>query len=371
MRVLHLISSGGMYGAEAVILTLSHRLRAMGHESVIAVFANSSRQLYDCAVAEGLPAVLVPCAGQVSPGTVRAIRELVREHSIDVLHAHGYKADLYAWAALLRGEKRPNLPLVSTCHTWYDNNLSLRVYGMLDRRVLRSFAGVVAVSAEVEQQLLKSGVAATRIRRIRNGIDLAPFTSAAEARGTTQRKPLCVGLVGRLAPEKGVDIFVNAVAAVGAAVPEVRFLVVGEGPERANLQADADRLGLADRLTFSGHQSAMADVYAGIDLLVSASRQEGLPMALLEGMASGLPVVGTAVGEVPTLVLPGETGILVPPGDVDALAAAMKEIVRNDELRLRLGAGARALVEREFSANRMTYEYCEVYQAALAPQGGA
>ncbi len=111
----------------------------------------------------------------------------------------------------------------------------------------------------------------------------------------------------------------------------------------------------------------MAPVYAGLDVMVSASRQEGLPVALLEGMASGLPVVGTTAGEVPTVVQQGETGLLVPPGDADALAGAMLEVLRDNWLRVRLGKNARSLVEREFSGSRMAEEYREVYREALAP----
>ncbi|WP_419805754.1 glycosyltransferase family 4 protein [Terriglobus sp.] len=366
MKVLHLISSGGMYGAEAVILNLSHALRAAGDESSIAVFANSSRQIYDRAVEEGLPAVLVPCSGQLSRATVKAIREVVRDQRIDLLHAHGYKADLYAWAALGRGGR---VPLVSTCHTWYDNDLALRVYGVLDRWVLRGFARVVAVSAEVERQLLGSGVKAGRVRRIQNGIAVGPFTEAAAGRCRAPAAPLRVGLVGRLAPEKGVDIFLDAVAIVAKALPDSEFVVLGEGPQRASLEAQIARLGLAERVALVGHQDSMAAVYARLDLMVSASRQEGLPVALLEGMASGLPVVGTTVGEVPTVVRPRETGLLVTPGDAAALAGAMLEILRDHGLRLRLGQNARALVERDFSADRMTAEYREVYCEALAAAG--
>ena len=367
MRVLHLISSGGMYGAEAVILNLSHALRSSGDESAIAVFANSSRQLYERAVAEGLPAVLVPCAGQLSHETVRAIRQIAREQQIDLLHAHGYKADLYAWAALGRGPgRRLGVPLVSTCHTWYDNDLALRVYGVLDRLVLRRFDRVVAVSAEVKRQLLESGVDASRVRRIRNGVDLRPFAAAAESRAGEPKRALRVGLVGRLAPEKGVDIFVEAAAIVAKALPDVRFVVVGEGPERANLEAQIARLALGDRITLLGHQGAMTEMYAALDLMVSASRQEGLPVALLEGMASGLPVVGTTVGEVPEVVRPGETGLLVRPDDAEALAGAMLQILRDDRQRIALGRSAHAMVKQEFSADRMVAEYREIYRAALA-----
>ncbi len=360
MTVLHLISSGGMYGAEAVILALSHALNKAGDHSVIASFSNASQQLHQRALAEQLDSLLLPCQGQFSPATLRAIRDTVSHH--DVVHAHGYKADLYAWAAL----RNSRIPLVSTCHTWYDNDRAVRLYGALDRRVLRTFARTVAVSADVEQRLLQGGVPASRIRRIRNGIDLQPFKAIAQERSSARAPRLTVGLVGRLAPEKGVDLFLQSAATVAARLPDVRFVVVGEGPERPQLEQQIQTLGLQERLQLLGHQTYMPPVYAGIDLLVSASRQEGLPIALLEGMASGLPVVATAVGEVPTLVLPGNTGLLVPSQDVPALAAATTELLLDPVQRLSMGRNARTLVQEQFSVSRMATEYTDVYRQAVA-----
>lgn len=371
MRVLHLISSGGMYGAEAVILNLSHALQQAGDVCVIASFRNASSQLHERALAEHVPAVLVDCEGQLSASAVKSIRAAVTQHRIQLVHAHGYKADLYAWAAL-RGT---GVALVSTCHTWYDNDLALRVYGALDRWVLRRYARVVAVSAEVEERLLHSGVKAGRVRRIRNGVDPVPFAAAAvtrsrraEGQGALEGR-LTAGLVGRLSQEKGVDVFVEAAGQVHRQLPHARFCIAGEGPERTRLQEQIESLGLGSCVQLLGRQEDMVAAYAGMDLLVSASRQEGLPIALLEGMASGLPLVATAVGEVPTLVVPGETGLLVAPMDAAALADAMVHVLSQQDLRRSMGCNARALVEREFSVSRMAAEYRQVYGEALSENG--
>ncbi len=349
-----------MYGAEAVILNLSHVLEREGDRSVIASFANASQQMHERAQAEGLTSVLVPCSGQVSVPTVHAIRELVSKYGIDVVHAHGYKADVYCWAALRGGQ----VPMVSTCHTWYDNDLAVRVYGAVDRWVLRQFARVVAVSAEVEQRLLTSGVRADRVRRIRNGIDPAVFSDVANGRAGAHRTSLRVGLVGRLSREKGVDVFIEAAAEVLQTLPDIEFVVVGEGPDRPQLEEQIRKLRIESRLRLLGHQEAMLPVYAGLDLMVSASRQEGLPVALLEGTASGLPLVATTAGEIPTLVVPGETGLLVTPGDAHALAAAMLRLLSSETERLAFGRNARARIVQEFSADRMSADYREVYQQA-------
>lgn len=363
MRILHVISSGGMYGAEAVILNLARVLGRGPHTSTLGVFANAQSpnlQLHEVAVREGIESVLIPCSGQIDRTVPAAIRNLAQSTGADVVHAHGYKADIYAWLAL-RGM---GTPLVSTCHTWYDNDLAVRVYGAVDRFVLRGYAAVIAVSKEVEQKLLDAGVRSNRVHVVRNGIDLAPFDDAASSQRSASA-PFTIGLVGRLAPEKGVDIFLRAAKLVLAEQPAVRFVVIGDGPDREQLQALIAELGLASNAALLGRQDGMSQVYASLDVMVSASRQEGMPIALLEGMASRRPVVATVVGEVPSLIRDGETGLLVQPNDPDALAQAMLRLVEDSGLRGRLGESARTLVEEEFSAGRMATEYLRIYEAAV------
>jgi glycosyltransferase involved in cell wall biosynthesis len=363
MKVLHIISSGGMYGAEAVILNMSRMLIEDGHSSAIGVFSNSSNpnvQLYERATSDGLESHLIPCRGQLDRSAVAAIRELALRSRANIVHAHGFKADLYAYLAL----RETRVPLVSTCHTWYDNDLLVTLYGKLDRFVLRNFARVVAVSDEVKNILLTSGVRADRIRMVRNGIDLRPFRGVVPSlRGDGPE--LLVGLVGRLAWEKGVDVFLAAAARVLREFPGVRFVVVGEGPDREKLDRTVDELKFGENVKMLGRRDDMPAVYASLDIMVSSSRQEGLPMAILEGMASGLPLVASAVGEVPMVVVDGVTGLLVPPDDVERLAAAILELLRDEAKRKRFGAAARKLVEDDYSAERMTADYLRVYNEAI------
>jgi glycosyltransferase involved in cell wall biosynthesis len=366
MKVLHIISSGGMYGAEAVILNLSRALEQGPHRSLLAAFANSANpnlQLHKAAQQQGIESHVIACQGQVDRSTIHTLRELVTRTGADVVHAHGFKADIYACLAL-RGR---GIPLVSTCHTWYDTNPLVTFYGKLDRLVLRSYARVVAVSEEVRQRLLKAGVRDQRIRKIRNGIDLHPFTrpiSSPDA--AVQPNPeLIVGLVGRLAWEKGVDVLLAAAAQVIPQIPAAQFVIVGEGPDQDALQRSIDELGLGNKVTLAGRRDDMPAVYASFDVMVSSSRQEGLPMAILEGMASGLPLIATAVGDVPTVVRDGATGLLVPSEDVEQLAAAILELLRDPAKRAQLGAAARQLIRDEYSAERMTAEYLRVYEEAL------
>lgn len=380
MNILHLISSGGMYGAEAVILNLSRVLDGINHgrdhHSILGVFVNSSApnlQLQAAAARAGIEVHLIHCRGQLDLAVPATLRALVTHVSADVVHAHGYKADVYA-AFALRGRHRR--PLVSTCHTWYDNDVAVRFYGAVDRWVLRGFDGVVAVSSEVQGRLLSAGVKPEKIGIIRNGVDLRPFLVAGQIRQKGHEgshgviTPLHFLLIGRLAPEKGVDLFLRAVAhllqAEPAATAGVRFTVIGEGPDRPALEALRRELGLEDRVALPGHCEDMPGCYAAADVLVSASRLEGLPVAMLEAMASALPVVATAVGEVPQLIKEALTGLLILPGDPASLAAAMLRLLQDDALRESIGAAGQRLIAAEYSAERMAGEYLSLYRSAAA-----
>ena len=356
-----------MYGAEAVILNMSRSLREGGHQSVLGVFANSDNpnaQLHERALEEGIESHLIPCSGQVDLRVMERIRELVKRTRADVVHSHGYKADIYVYSAL----RRTDTPYISTCHTWYDNSLLVTLYAMADRFVLRRFAGVVAVSNEVKQQLLKSRVGESKIYLINNGIDLRPFDTAApmlrnDGPGTT--RPI-VGLVGRLSIEKGVDLFLQAAAVVLSAIPEAIFWVIGDGPDRAQLELMIDTLDIRESAFLLGRRDDMASVYASLDVMVSASRKEGLPIAILEGMASRRAVIATSVGEVPTIIKHDHTGILVPAEDANAIYEAIIALLEDRASRDRLGTAARRSVEENFSAERMTADYLRVYKT-VAP----
>ncbi|MHB8301714.1 MAG: glycosyltransferase family 4 protein [Acidobacteriaceae bacterium] len=366
MKVLHMISSGGMYGAEAVILNLSRTLNEASHCSTLGVFSNSSHpnvQLHASAAKEGIESHLVPCKGQMDRTVTAKIRELAAQTQADVVHAHGYKADVYAYLAL-RGS---DMPLVSTCHNWIDDSQLVYCYGVVDRMVLRKYAAAVAVSEDVKRRLLRAGVKAGNIHIVRNGIDLGPYEHAPPTLRedfASEDAPI-VGLIGRLSKEKGVDIFLRAAARVLIEFPGTKFVVVGDGPDRAELESLIDELKIRNSIAMLGRRDDMPSVYASLDVMVSSSRKEGLPMSILEGMASRRPLVATAVGEVPTVVQDGRTGLLIPAENVAALATAIAELLRNSALRERLGISARELVEAEFSAARMAADYLNVYRTAV------
>jgi len=370
VTTLQLISSEGYYGAESMLLALARTLPGLGCDSMIGVFSDArspSGELEKRAAQFGFPVETVPCAGRWDWKTVGRVRELVEAHGVDVLHTHGYKADVYGYAAAWPDR----VALVATCHNWPSRLPSMRAYAAIDRLALRHFDRVATASGAVAETLRRWMVPAHKLKTIPNGVDLEPFRQAAPS----LRQELgagsgrLVGFVGRLVPDKGGALLLSAAQAVLDVFPDVRFVFAGEGAARAEWEALAVRLGIASQVVFAGRRDDMPAVYASLDIVVLPSFQEAMPMCLLEALAAARPVVATAVGAIPKVVVPGLTGLLCEPGDAQALSMSLLRLLRVPELGRRLGNHGRAHVTRHFAAEVVAESYMALYREALHEHG--
>ena len=362
MTILQLISSEGMYGAENMLPSLSAALVRRGHRIVVAVFEDRRSPHVEVAVAaeaQGFETHRIPCSGRWDTQAVRAIRTLIDESGFQIVHTHGYKADLYGFAAA-RGR---HIALVSTCHNWPDQRLLMQAYAALDRFILRKFAAVTTPSTRVARILTKSGVDREKVKVILNGVDVARFAGAEPAlrKELGRSNDRLIGCVARLVPGKGGHILLQAARRVLLTHPSVTFVFVGSGPAREAWETLAMNLGIADRVVFTGERGDMPQVYSSLDALVLPSFDEAMPMCVLEALSAGVPVIATEVGEVPDLIQPNETGILVAPGDVDALAGSLLWMLDHPGRAAEMGARGRAMVQRSFSSDSMARNYESVY----------
>lgn len=366
MKILQLISSGGFYGAESVLVNLSVELQRIGHRCLIGIFENSktrNTEVGERAEALGLRVLRIPCRGQMDWAALRRIRGVIEQEGIELVHAHGYKADFYA----LLARRGTGVPVAATCHNWLGRTLATRAYGALDRYLLRFFDGIAAVSSSVADQLFEAGVR-REIRLIPNGVAPVPSENPSDLPNEfRQADRIVVGSVGRLSAEKGTAFLIEAAAKICSELPNVQFVQVGDGPLRSQLEARVRELGIEQQFVFTGERRDMPRVYRSFDVFVLASLNEGMPMALLEAMAAGLPVVATRVGAVPELLGSPEVGCLVEPGDFNALADGMREFLVNKSRREELGARARKRVEEQFSAGAMARKYEDLYKQLLQP----
>jgi len=295
---------------------------------------------------------------------------LLRSGRVDVLHAHKIGSNL--WAAIF--SYLAHVPVVIAHeHTWSFEGRLLR--RLADRELIaRRVDAFLAVSDSDRQKMIEiEGIPAEKIRFVPNGIpDRAPGGDGSRVRaelGLAADAPV-VGTVCSLRPQKAVDVALAAVARLTADHPQLRFLVVGDGPERSRLEREADRLGAPALFLGRRSHEEIPDLLATMDVVVSSSSFEGTPLAVLEWMAAAKPIVATAVGGIPSIIDDGEQGVLVPPADPAALAAALSRLLGDAGERRRLGDAARRRQQAEFRLQRtidiLQDLYETLYEAAAA-----
>ena len=363
MKVLHLISSGGYYGAESMLLNLIAAQRRAGVDATLLAFDNlgqSHLEVVTQAIQRGLPAETIRCRGRFDRTVTRSIAQTVRDRGISILHSHGYKSNFYACLAA----RRAGVRFVSTCHLWTRASIAVRLFEMLDAYILRRAHRVAGVSEEIVSALHNAGIPATRTALVLNGIDTAIQAQAEPSLRSelaVQGGPL-VGTVARLEEQKGLTYYIEAAFRVLVDCPTATFIIVGEGSLRPHLTQLIRSYGLERKVLLLGERTNMREVYASIDLFVLASIDEGLPMVLLEALRESLPIVATRVGAVPRLIHDRETGLLVEPGDAAGLGHAILNCLREPSRAREFGRKGHALVCSQFSADAMAESYLEIYR---------
>src|SRR4051794_11952122 len=293
----------------------------------------------------------------------RQLRPLPRRLGASVIHVHGQRANYFVWLMRrLFPTTWGRTPLVATVHGWVRDNAIRRVVTRLEWSTLRDCDHVITVSELQRQTLLDMGFDPARVSVVRPGVldrgsgvgGWGPETRPAgdhdprpeaRARWGIPEDAFVVSAIGRLSTEKRFDLYLEVCAALAKHLPNATFMLVGGGKQEANLRALAAGLGLGDRLIFTGLTREMSSVYAATDLVMITSDTEGVPHVLLEAMAQGIPVVSTAVGGIPELICSGESGLLVEPGDRQALVDAVLRIHANPDLAARLASGGKAVAD--------------------------
>lgn len=361
--MLHIFSGDLWAGAERMIWTL---LRQLSKRQDLEVFALSLN--------EGELAVALRKSGietLVFRESERTFFDLVREtgaafhgREIDVIHAHRNKENLLAWCILKRVGGQS---LVTTLHghseavgRWGLARLRRHVLERVDEELLRhSFSSVVAVSDNIRQMLVREkGFRAAQISVIHNGIDLPPWSQARRQ----SVGPFRIGSVGRFVPVKDFPLLIATGKLLVETGEDVRLMLLGEGPEKDELQDLVKREGLDAVVSFADPCADPTEFYRSLDLYLNTSRHEGIPLSLLEAMACGTPVVAPAVGGIPEIVRDQHDGSLVTERSAVAFAEACRRVMHDrvvyDSMRIR----ARKRVESEFSSEKMATSYLALYR---------
>jgi glycosyltransferase involved in cell wall biosynthesis len=376
MRIVHLIHSEGIYGAESIVLYLAREQQRRGHEPLLGSIRDpgtAQTPFEALAASRGLPVVPLRVAPRPTPGVVRTLLRTVHALAPDIMHSHGYKPNILLGPL----PRRRRGPMLTTLHGWTNVRRFSRmwVYEQLDRMVLRRLDAVVVVARHMLRLRAVRGVPVSRLHVIENGIP--PLTTRLHelnARDTaplptvlvefTARRPTLVA-IGRLSPEKGLVLLLEAFARARAQTgANYQLLIVGAGPQRELLAGRIASLGLSEAIILGGYVDGADRLLERAAGFVMSSLTEGMPVVLLEAMQWRVPILATSVGAVPDLLEGGQCGRLVAPNNLPALAAGLQLMMsqRTADVHQSVSA-AYAAVTRRYTSERMADEYLTAYGA--------
>jgi glycosyltransferase involved in cell wall biosynthesis len=361
IRVVQVLATGTNGGAQEHLFGLVTRMDPSRYDvSIVALSPGSAVRKLQRA---GFAVLLIDEPDDAI--AVGALAAHLAEVRADVVHAHMYRAETVATRAVVAlseiGHRRPYL--VSTVH-------SSRVRSEEDRQTLRDLTPhmdqLIAVSRMIEKKIHDEGRVGAPVRLIYNGVDLSRYDHQERcctlpAEYGMEPGSQVVGVVARLEPEKGHPTLIEAWPQVLRAVPDAYLLIVGEGSRREALEAQARELRVAHRVVFTGRRDDVPAVTAALDVAVLPSYREAQGLSILEAMALSRPVVASNVGGIPEMITDGETGLLVPPHDADALATAIIRLLRDHPYADTLGRAGHDLVHDRFCIELMVGAIQTIY----------
>jgi glycosyltransferase involved in cell wall biosynthesis len=357
LSVLHIDTERGWRGGERQLLWLAEALRRVGHRSLVA--ARPDEPLAQRALASGLDVHACAPSGELDLRAVRRLRRLISRECVDVVHAHtAHAVALGALATLALP-----VPLVLTRRVDFPLRRNVGTRWKYARA-----AAIIAISRAVARVLEAGGIEPARITVVPDGVDLArrivPASRATlDALGLPVGAPIAVQ-VSALVDHKDPVTFVRAVAVARHLVPGLHALIVGDGARRADVEGAVSSLGLTGTVHVTGYRTDADSILAAADVATLSSKEEGMGSVLIDAMAMGVPIVATRAGGIPEVVRDGETALLAPVGDADALGRHIARVVTDRALAARMSeAGLRRATE--FSIERTASLTIEVYARVL------
>ncbi len=345
-----------LYGGALQVNYLVSGLAARGVESLLVCPFGSA--LAAESYPEPVSVFALPMSGDLDLPFVGRIRRLVKTHHPDLVHLHSRRgAD---WLGGI-GAALAGVPAV----------LSRRVTnpepGWVVPIKYRLFDRVIAISRAIAEGMAEAGVPESKIRLVHSAVPRPdPLTRRPRGQLLSEFElpdnALIIGMAAQFIPRKGHEVLMSAIPRVTERYPAARFLLFGQGPLQERIRARVEQDGLSQWVRFPGFRKDLASYLGRLDLLVHPALDEGLGIVLLEACAAGVPVIATPVGGVPEVIRDRVNGLLVPPGDAEALAGALMRLLEAKDLRIRLGRAGREIVEQEFSVDRMVEGNLRVYQ---------
>ena len=368
MNILRVITWLPVGGIEQKLVAILPKIQDAGKGSVRLCCIRERGPLADDLERAGVPVDLIPFKRRWDVPAILKLRNLIRKHKIDVVHSHMYRSNVPAAVAARLAGAKVVVAQVHNVDTW-----ETRRQLWMDRALMGWRDAVVSVSEAVRRDVReKLGVSEQKARLIYNGVDVDRFGSPSpDARDRLREEwgipqdAVVAMMLSRLHPQKNPLGLLNAFARIEAAVPRLRIVYVGTGPQREEVARMVEERGLASRVHMVGERRDIPDALAAADIAVLPSFKEGFSNTVLESMAAGKPIVCTDVGGNAEVVIPGETGYIEPPGDNEAFGESLKKLAQDSALRQVFGDASRARVQR-FSLDRMAQDTIDLYEELLS-----
>ena len=368
IRVLHLRDSPWVDGPGRTILETGAHVDAARVEFHIGAFVSNPDEehpLVAAARARGIRVHAIRDVGGLAPVVIERIVALVNEHRIDVLHTSEFRSSLIAM--LVR--RRCKVRLVCTAHGWIANDLRGKVFRWADKFLLRQFDAVILVSRAMRRLVPRWWLPDRRVTVLLNALVLDAYGADVVRLPRIRRDVIEGGIlvsVGRLSPEKGHDLLLQAVAALAPRYPRLRLKIAGIGPLEPVLRARAAELGIGDRIEFLGYIKDMPRLYSEVDLVVQSSFTEGLPNVIVEAAYLRVPIVATDVGGTAEVIEHDRSGWLIPARSLPALIDGIERFHRENAKFVALGDAAHARIREHFSFDARTAKLMQFYERLLA-----
>ena len=373
MKILHIIDSGGLYGAEVMLLNLMDEQVALGLEPILVSIGDSGiseKPLEAEAVRHGLRVKIYRMRpGPNLMGALDVLR-FARAEKVDILHSHGYKGNIL-FGFLPRFVRR--FSMVSTLHgwTWNGGMNRMRIYEWLDSLSLSNVDRVITVSSAMKNHPRLKNRRGLALDVVPNGIPLVsdiPGNDAAELNPEIIafcRQGFTIGAIGRLSPEKGFDALLEVVSTLSAQGADIRLVILGEGGGRSSLEKTVRKLGIENRVLMPGYVQDAKQYLSLFSLFAMPSLTEGLPMVLLEAMQAGVPIIATRVGGIPDVLQEGRCGLLIKPDCPEELERGITNVMQNPEIVEERVKAAGLRVADTYSSRAMAEKYQVIYQSVV------
>jgi glycosyltransferase involved in cell wall biosynthesis len=367
IRVLHLRDSASVDGPGRTILETASavdRSRVQLHIGILRAAAQASSPMFDAAQRRGLMVHPIVDRPGLNRALFRQIKSLIDDLQIDILHSSDIRTNLAAALTPVPARVRR----VATAHGWIANDFRRKVLRLADKLFFRRFDRVIFVSNATSQLVPRWWLPQDRRVVLYNALSQQWW----EKIETPCRSPgshITLLSVGRLSPEKGHEALLRAIASLRESFPELRLRIAGTGPREAKLRQCAMELGIADRVEFLGYLSELRPLYAGSDLVVQSSLTEGMPNAVLEACAVGVPVVATDVGGTREIILQGDTGWLIAESTPEAISDGIHAFLKDRDRFRAMAKHAREVVRHRHSIAHRTEQLMALYESLVC--GGA